>query len=255
MLRALLGLLHRVRQLGVRLRLRRWAWRTRVRLRSCGCRADIVIGAGVRCATVPTVRIVGPAGGSFTLRVADRVDLGSTLLLDIDSSATSELTIGEATTFEHAARLQLLGGRIDLGPRCEVRDGAVLKASSPDAVLSIGEHVKIGRGAALHCHQSLVVEDLVTLAERVTVVDSFHDVDGSDEWTMLRPTGSAPVRIARNAMVLSGAVIMHGTTIGRSAVVSANALVPGGEHAAGVVLLGNPARTVRRLDAAQVTDG
>ncbi|HVU71895.1 MAG TPA: acyltransferase [Mycobacteriales bacterium] len=246
----MLALVGHIRAAVLRVRLLVWLATTRLRLRFHGVDAELRFGRHVRWAELPGVRVTGGRGGRVAIEVGDNVDLGRLILIDVDGAARSTLRIGCDAMFEHAVRIQLLGGSLTLGDRCEVRDSAVLKVSSPDARLTIGDQVKIGRGAAVHCHTEVTVEELVTLAERITVVDSFHDVDGSDTWTMLSPLGSAPVRIERNAIVLSGAVIVHGTTIGRNAVVSANALVPSGTHRPGVVLFGNPARTVRTLPAA-----
>jgi acetyltransferase-like isoleucine patch superfamily enzyme len=247
MLHSVLALLRRIRAVLLRCRLRLWAATTTLRLRRRRCACRVAIGAGVRCAVLPSVRVLGSGGGSVRIDIGDGVDLGRALLIDINADVASSLSVGPDVQFEHAVRIQLLGGSISLGRACEVRDNATLKASSLTAALTIGENVKIGRSVAIHCHDAVVIEDLVTLAERVTVVDSFHDVDGSDRWTMFSPLGTAPVRLERNVMILTGAVIMHGTTIGRNAVVSANALVPSGSHKPGFVLVGNPARAVRQL--------
>jgi|GEM_PF-6174578 len=184
------------------------------------------------------------------MQVGPGTDLGSGMLLDLTSGADASLEIGSACVFENAIRLQILGGRLQIGDASEVRDSAVLKVSMPTAQLRLGHHVKVGRGATVHCRDQVSIEDYATLGERVTVVDSFHDVDGSDVWTMEQPVGSGPVHIGRNVLVLSGAVVLHGVTIGRNAVVAANAIVPSGDHAPGCVLFGVPARAVRRLPCA-----
>lgn len=237
-----------------RLRVVWWLSGVRWRLRVRRCRLTATVGHGVRCATLPKVRLTGDSGGSVSIEIGDEVDLGRMILLDLDVGRDSVLSIGAGTTFEHAVRLQLQGGQVDLGPNCEVRDGATLKASSSTAKLAIGDQTKIGRGVAIHCHEMVVIADRVTLADRVTVVDSFHDVDGTDTWTMDAPLVTGPVRIERNAIVYSGAVIVHDTTIGANSVVAANALVSSAAHEEGVVLVGNPARRVRRLGPTPATD-
>jgi acetyltransferase-like isoleucine patch superfamily enzyme len=173
------------------------------------------------------------------------------LILDVKRGTSSSLMIGPRTQLEHAVRLQLWGGSMCIGVQGEVRDNALLKVSSPDAHLHLHDQVKVGRGAAVHCQESIVLGGRSTVAERVTVVDSFHDVDGSDTWTMEQPLGSAPVVIGSNVLVLSGAVVVHGTSIGNNAIVCANALVGTGTYAPGTVLLGNPARAVRKLSPEQ----
>lgn len=199
-------------------------------------------------AALPKVRLVGDRGGSVSLRVGDGVDLGRTMLLDIDAGRVSSLAIGAGSMFESAVHVQLFGGAVMLADGCEVREGVLLKVSDRHAKLQLGERTKLGRFTSLHCHESVTVEALVVLAERVTLVDSFHDVDGSDTWTQDQPLGTGPISVGRNTMVFSGAVILHGTSLGPNTVVAANALVPSGEHQAGVVLVGNPAKPVKRIN-------
>jgi acetyltransferase-like isoleucine patch superfamily enzyme len=204
-----------------------------------------LIGARVRAVVLPKLKLTGQRGGSVSISIGDDVDLGRMMLLEIDASRTSELLIGAGSMFEWNARIQLGGGLIELAPGCEVR-GAALKVSADGARLTVGDRGRIGWNVAIHCAESVEIQDLVVLAERVTVVDSEHFVDGSDIWTMDRPITTKPVVIGRNTIAYSGAVIISGTTLGANSVVAANALVPRGEYKPGVVLVGNPARPVRR---------
>ena len=222
----------------------------RLRLRARGCRAQISIGSGARARDLPRLRLVGERGGQVAIRIGDGVDLGRAMLIDIAADRVSELSIGSESGFEFGTRIQLFGGRITLDSGCDIRDGVLLKAST-DADLQLGDRVRVGRHAAIHCTSSIVIEDLVALSERVTVVDSTHDVDGGDTWTMEQPLAVAPVVIGRNVIVYSGSVILPGTTLGANSVVAANALVPAGVHPAGVVLMGNPARKVRKLGSGE----
>lgn len=233
-------------------RLACWRLGTTAKLRLLGFDCRIHLGHNVTFDRLPMLKVRnGPRGGALFIDVGDDVDLGSALIIDVRRGESSSLTIGPRSQLEHAVRLQLWAGSICIGVQGEVRDNAVLKVSSPQAHLHLHDQVKVGRGAAVHCHESVVVGGRSTIAERVTVVDSFHDVDGSDVWTMEQPLGSAPVVIGSNVLLLSGAVVVHGTTIANNSVVCANALVGTGSYGAGVVLLGNPARAVRKLSPQQ----
>jgi acetyltransferase-like isoleucine patch superfamily enzyme len=228
-----------------------WRLTTIARLRVRGCDCRISLGKRIGFDSLPVIKLRwGAHGGRLNISIGDDVDLGSLLILDVRMGSDSRLEIGPRSQLEHAVRLQLWGGSICLGEQSEVRDNALLKVSDPDAHLDLRDQVKVGRGVAVHCHDAIDVGARSTLAERVTVVDSFHDVDGSDVWTMEQPLGSSPVSIGSNVLVLSGAVVVHGTTIGNNAIVCANALVGTGSYDAGVVLLGNPARAVRKLSPA-----
>jgi acetyltransferase-like isoleucine patch superfamily enzyme len=246
------GRFREVRRIPSSIRLAAWRISTTARLRLRGFDCEIRLGRRVSFDALPVLKLrIGPRGGGLFIDVGDDVDLGSMLILDVKRGTSSSLTVGPRSQLEHAVRMQLWGGSVCVGVQAEVRDNAVLKVSAPDAHLHLHDQVKVGRGAAIHCQESVVVGGRSTIAERVTVVDSFHDVDGSDVWTMEQPLGSAPVVIGSNVLVLSGAVVVHGTAIGNNAVVCANALVGTGSYGPGVVLLGNPARAVRKLSPAE----
>lgn len=254
MLRTVLSALRGFRRLQHGARLRLWALLVVLRLRFQGCACTIDLGRDLRFDRMPRLKpVLRGRNGRVDIRIDDGVHLGDRLLIEVAFHGRSTLRIGAATTFERGVLLQLWGGQLILGERCEVRDSAVLKVSADQAELSLGGQVKVGRGVAVHCQSRVELQDRVTLAERVTVVDSFHDIDGSDVWTMEQPVGTAPVCIGANSLILSGAVIVHGTTIGKNAMVCANALVRSGTYPPGVVLLGNPARTVRLIQPKSTT--
>ncbi len=113
--------------------------------------------------------------------------------------------------------------------------------------LTLGSRSIVSYSSAVHCEERVALEDLVGMAERVTVVDSDKLLAGTDDYFNDRPSRVGPVRIGRNTYVGAGAVITRGATIGPNSAVAANAVVTAGEHPAGWLLAGLPAKAIKAL--------
>jgi acetyltransferase-like isoleucine patch superfamily enzyme len=82
----------------------------------------------------------------------------------------------------------------------------------------------------------------VGLAERVTVADSDHRSDGGTDRAFLSfPVVSTPVELGANVFIGTNAIVLRGARVGPGAIAAAGALVTGGEHPAGMLLVGAPA--------------
>jgi len=107
---------------------------------------------------------------------------------------------------------------IRIGARTNIQDGAVLHVThdgpyTPGGFpLLIGADVTVGHGAILH---ACTIEDACLIGMHATVLDG--------------------VRVRRHSMIGAGAVVTPGKTVGE-----------------GELWLGNPARCVRSLTAAQI---
>lgn len=113
------------------------------------------------------------------------------------------------------------------------------------ATLTIGKRVSVGHGAAIAADDRIVLEDDVTIAPMVMIMDTdFHDVTSMDV-----ESRTAPVRIEAGARIGQGAVLLKGTHVGRDAVVAPGAVVSG-TVAAGTHVGGVPAREIRARSGA-----
>ena len=104
--------------------------------------------------------------------------------------------------------------------------------------LHVGNNVVIGQGAAISCHERVVIEDDVVLGAFVAVMDSdFHAVGSK------APPPPRPVTIGRGARLGARVVVLPGANIGAAAVVRAGSVVSGaippGAHVGG-----NPAAPI-----------
>lgn len=184
------------------------------------------------------------AEGVTRLRLGRACALGRGTTLELHAHAVNELALGDEVTFGHGTRIQLRGGTLRLGPRSNVRDWVTLRSSGE---LVTGTDVPISSASFVHCSAQVVLEDLAGVAERVSILDTDHTPDGSDEHFYRRPLRVDPVHVGRNTFVGAGAVLLCGARLGRNCVVGANAVVPAGDYPDGHLVAGVPARAVRRL--------
>jgi acetyltransferase-like isoleucine patch superfamily enzyme len=117
--------------------------------------------------------------------------------------------------------------------------------------LRIGNNCSIGRMVHIACIGEVVIEDEVQTSDRVFIGDTYHDY--SDPETPVRRQPMAyprPVHIGRGTFLGIGSVVLQGVTIGEQAYIGAGAVVTA-DVPARTLVLGNPARPVRRYDDTQ----
>ena len=123
----------------------------------------------------------------------------------------------------------VLIGDVEIGPQSSVWFGAVLRADHPDHGIRVGARASIQDNCVLHVS-----------ARGPTIV--------GDEATIGHGAVFESCEIGRRALVGMNCVILHGATIGESALVAALSVVPEGMVVpARTLVAGAPARVRRRL--------
>lgn len=134
---------------------------------------------------------------------------------------------------------------IEVGARVWIREHAWLNCvagSTPGPRLVIGEGSYLGRFVHINAYESVVIESSVLISDRVFISDVHHEWRNPDVPIIEQGvTAPRPVRLKTGCWIGIGAVIMPGVTIGRNAIVGANAVVTRDvpDH---MVALGVPAR-------------
>lgn len=114
--------------------------------------------------------------------------------------------------------------------------------------LEIGDRTRIGRFAHIACIGEVVFEEDVLTADMIFVADTHHGYEDGTSPIADQPLGPpAPVRIGRGSFLGIRATVLQGVTIGEHAYVAAGAVVTCDVDPYTVVV-GNPARPVRRYD-------
>jgi acetyltransferase-like isoleucine patch superfamily enzyme len=228
-------------------RFRAWAARAKLQVRRNGGRLEIDAPWGVQMEEPPLIRArnLGDGEGLTRMRFGRGVTIGRRFVIELWARGTNVLEIGDQVLIEDDVKLHLNPGTIRVGATSQLRDNVRLKATGGDLLL--GERVVLGYLTMLHCSDRITFEDWVGLSERVTVVDSDHGFDGSEEYFFDAPLKTAPVHFERNSFVAAGGLVMRGTHLGRNAVVAGGAVLTRGDYPAGWLIMGMPAKPVKPL--------
>ncbi len=118
---------------------------------------------------------------------------------------------------------------IRVGNKVLIREHAWLNCAPgcpPEGALQIGDRCYIGRFAHINAYHSVILEEAVLVSDRVFISDVHHQ--SLDETRPIMDQGVTPpkpVRLKTGCWIGIGAVIMPGVTIGKNAIVAANAVV------------------------------
>jgi maltose O-acetyltransferase len=110
--------------------------------------------------------------------------------------------------------------------------------------LAIGRECFLGDQCLLDLADGVVLEDQVTLAERVVVLTHLNVGYADHPLQKEFPSRTAPVRFARGCFVGANATILAGVTVGAEAFVAAGSVVTH-DVAPRTMVAGAPARAVR----------
>lgn len=117
---------------------------------------------------------------------------------------------------------------------------------SPQATIRFGNRVVLN-GTRLGCMQRIEVGDNCLLADARIMDSDFHALDGFARHRWQTSGVTKPVIIGPNVWICAGAMVLKGVTIGANSVVAAGSIVTR-DVPPNVVVAGNPARVVRRLE-------
>jgi acetyltransferase-like isoleucine patch superfamily enzyme len=225
-----------------------WAAQGRMRMRWVDIRLEVDAGEGVVFVRSPFLLAgVEPPGGtpgSLRIRLGRNVRFAPGVIIEAEPGRDSTLEIGDGTRIGANVHIHLRGGTVRIGPRCEIRDHCVLKTSG--GTFETGSQVFMSYGCVVHATEHVTMEDRVAIGERVTLVDSGHDTDGSERHWAEQGVPTAPVVVGANTLIFANAVVTMGAHVGANSQVAAGALVRG-EHPPGALLAGVPAEVVKML--------
>lgn len=149
------------------------------------------------------------------------------------------------------------GATLSIGDHCLIKSTflsnlvglysrTIIVTREPGASIVIGDRVGIS-GATIYARQQITIGNDTNIGGNVKILDNdFHPLDsearrGNDRSKI----GTAPVTIGDNCFIGVNAIILKGTVLGDNCVVGAGAVVSG-QFEAGSVIVGNPARVIRR---------
>ena len=118
--------------------------------------------------------------------------------------------------------------------------------------VSVGEHTRINGNCWIGARTEVTIGSWCLISDSWIFDNDFHNLEPRRRHLPPSPDVAEPVRIGRNVWIGMQSMVMKGSVIGADSVIGAKA-VTRGDVPAGVVVVGNPARIVRRFEADERT--
>ena len=115
--------------------------------------------------------------------------------------------------------------------------------------IHIGNNVGIS-GATIYSKEAIQIGDYTNIGGNVKILDhDFHPIESeARKRNDMSMVGKKAIIIGENVFIGCNSLILKGTEIGDNSVVGAGSVVSG-KFPANVILAGNPARIIKRLDS------
>jgi maltose O-acetyltransferase len=153
--------------------------------------------------------------------------------------------------FRTNGRLVIIGpGRVEIGDDVNAWAHAeknVLITFARDSRIRIGSGTRLN-GAGIQARTRITVGRRCILGSTLLLDTDHHPLDPDRRHDPTAPVASAPIAIGDNVWLGGQSAVLKGVTIGDNSVVAFRAVVAS-DVPANVVVAGNPARIVRRLDS------
>jgi acetyltransferase-like isoleucine patch superfamily enzyme len=179
---------------------------------------------------------------------ATRVKYGKGLLLKgvpvIFNKKGAELTIGNNVTVKSSFLSNLVG----------LYSRTIIVTRAPGAYIRIGDNVGMS-GVTIYARKGIEIGENTAIGGNTKILDNdFHPIEAETRNKLLADKNggdsdlvpSKPIKIGKNCFIGCNAIILKGTELGDGCVVGAGAVVSG-KFEAGSVIVGNPARCIRKV--------
>lgn len=156
----------------------------------------------------------------------------------IFKKGNSNLNIGDNCTIKSSFLSNLVG----------LSQRTIIVTRTDEATIDIGNNVGIS-GATIYARKGITIGDNTLIGGNTKILDNdFHPIDVENRNIDNKDAILAKkIDIGRDCFIGCNVLILKGTKIGDGSVVGAGSVVCG-EFPQNVVIAGNPARIIRRLD-------
>lgn len=149
-----------------------------------------------------------------------------------------QITVSDYVFIDKDVTLHALGGRIDIGRRIHIAPGVII---SGQGGVHLGDYSAVGAYARIYSHSEAPVDG--------------KRMSGPMIPESMKGMVTAPVRLEKDSLVATGAVVLPGVTVGEGAIVGANSLVPAfTQIRPWTIVAGVPAKLVGLRKRVTVTD-
>lgn len=182
------------------------------------------------------------------LMKATKIKYGKNLLLKgvpvIFNKSGANLIIGDNVTVKSSFLSNLVG----------LYSRTIIVTRAPGAEIVIGDNVGIS-GATIYARRSIYIGENTCIGGNAKILDNdFHPIEVEARNRLLDdPNGgnsdlvpSKPIIIGKNCFIGCNSIILKGAVLGDGCVVGAGAVVSG-KYEDNCVIVGNPARVIKKL--------
>ena len=150
----------------------------------------------------------------------------------------SELNIGENCTIKSSFLSNLVG----------LSQRTIIVTRTEDAKINIGNNVGIS-GATIYARKGITIGDNTLIGGNVKILDNdFHPIEvEARNLDIKEKIGTRKIKIGRDCFIGANSLILKGVEIGDGSVVGAGSVVTG-KFPSNVIIAGNPARVIKRLE-------
>lgn len=150
----------------------------------------------------------------------------------------SQLNIGENCTIKSSFLSNLVG----------LSQRTIIVTRTEEAKIEIGNNVGIS-GATIYARKGITIGDNTLIGGNVKILDNdFHPIEvEARNLDIKEKIGTRKIKIGRDCFIGANSLILKGVEIGDGSVVGAGSVVTG-KFPSNVIIAGNPARVIKRLE-------
>ena len=177
-----------------------------------------------------------------------KVRYGKNLLLKgapvIFNKKGAELTIGDNVTIKSSFLSNLVG----------LYSKTIIVTRAPGAYIRIGNNVGMS-GVTIYARKGIEIGENTAIGGNTKILDNdFHPIEAETRNKLLADKNGGdsdlvpakPIKIGKNCFIGCNAIILKGAELGDGCVVGAGAVVSG-KFEANSVIVGNPARVIKKV--------
>lgn len=177
-----------------------------------------------------------------------KVRYGKNLLLKgtpvIFNKKGAELTLGDNVTIKSSFLSNLVG----------LYSKTIIVTRAPGAYIRIGNNVGMS-GVTIYARKGIDIGENTAIGGNTKILDNdFHPIEAETRNKLLADKNGGdsdlvpakPIKIGKNCFIGCNAIILKGTELGDGCVVGAGAVVSG-KFEANSVIVGNPARVIKKV--------
>ena len=177
-----------------------------------------------------------------------KVRYGKNLLLKgapvIFNKKGAELSIGDNVTIKSSFLSNLVG----------LYSKTIIVTRAPGAYIRIGNNVGMS-GVTIYARKGIEIGENTAIGGNTKILDNdFHPIEAEARNKLLADKNGGdsdlvpakPIKIGKNCFIGCNAIILKGTELGDGCVVGAGAVVSG-KFEANSVIVGNPARVIKKV--------